>query len=119
MSPARALPHVACCISMGRMAVFSDNKTKVCLSFLVHTFVRELFYLPLIAQSTTMATPDTFLLCCCMLSVCAGAQMQLATFFNTMHIDLLVSHIRWVQTRMLINPAHPDSTSTEWLLQIS
>ncbi|BDA42221.1 probable regulator of microtubule dynamics protein 3 [Coccomyxa sp. Obi] len=29
MSPTRALPHVACCISMGRMAVFSDNKTKV------------------------------------------------------------------------------------------
>ena len=29
LSPELALPHVACCISMGRLAVFSDNKTKV------------------------------------------------------------------------------------------
>lgn len=30
LSPTKALPHVACCISMGRLAVFSDNKTKAC-----------------------------------------------------------------------------------------
>ena len=29
LAPNRALPHVAACISMGRLAVFSDNKTKV------------------------------------------------------------------------------------------
>ena len=29
LAPHRALPHVAACISMGRLAVFSDNKTKV------------------------------------------------------------------------------------------
>jgi hypothetical protein len=31
LSPTCALPNVACCISMGRLAVFSDNKTKVLL----------------------------------------------------------------------------------------
>lgn len=25
----KSLPHVAACISMGRLAIFSDNKTKV------------------------------------------------------------------------------------------
>ena len=29
VSPMRAMPNVACCISMGRLAVFSDNKAKV------------------------------------------------------------------------------------------
>lgn len=29
LAPHRALPHVAACISMGRLAVFSDAKTKV------------------------------------------------------------------------------------------
>ena len=29
LAPNKALPHVAACISMGRLAVFSDNKTKV------------------------------------------------------------------------------------------
>jgi hypothetical protein len=29
LAPHRALPHVAACISMGRLAMFSDNKTKV------------------------------------------------------------------------------------------
>eukprot|EP00884_Botryococcus_braunii_P006378 jgi/Botrbrau1/15741/Bobra.4_1s0109.1 len=30
--PVHGLPHVACCISMGRMALFSDNKGKVALA---------------------------------------------------------------------------------------
>ena len=30
--PTQGLPHVACCISMGRMALFSDNKGKVALA---------------------------------------------------------------------------------------
>lgn len=30
--PTHGLPHVACCISMGRMALFSDNKGKVALA---------------------------------------------------------------------------------------
>jgi hypothetical protein len=29
LAPTKAMPHVACCISMGRLAVFSDNKAKV------------------------------------------------------------------------------------------
>ena len=29
LAPNKALPHVAACISMGRLAVFSDSKTKV------------------------------------------------------------------------------------------
>ena len=29
LAPNKALPHIAACISMGRLAVFSDNKTKV------------------------------------------------------------------------------------------
>ena len=33
VSPTRALPNVACCISMGRLAVFSDNKAKVTAGF--------------------------------------------------------------------------------------
>ena len=32
LAPHRALPHVAACISMGRLAVFSDAKTKVQLA---------------------------------------------------------------------------------------
>ncbi|CAK0770004.1 hypothetical protein CVIRNUC_003724 [Coccomyxa viridis] len=32
LAPNKALPHVAACISMGRLAVFSDNKTKVRLA---------------------------------------------------------------------------------------
>ncbi|KAK9814776.1 hypothetical protein WJX72_011282 [[Myrmecia] bisecta] len=30
--PRDSLPHVACCISLGRLAIFSDNKTKVKLA---------------------------------------------------------------------------------------
>lgn len=30
-APDKGLPHVAACISMGRLAIFSDNKIKVLL----------------------------------------------------------------------------------------
>lgn len=31
-NPKSALGHIACCISMGRLALYSDNKTKVALA---------------------------------------------------------------------------------------